>query len=62
VIPFGLKNTPTIFSRVVVATFKEVIHKFLDVYLDEWTMFSLLKDHVETHLILRVKYISYCYH
>jgi hypothetical protein len=35
VMPFGLKNAPTIFSRVVVATFKEFIHKFLEVYLDD---------------------------
>jgi hypothetical protein len=47
VMPFGLKNAPAIFSRVVVATFKEFIHKFLEVYLDDWTMFSLLKDLVE---------------
>jgi hypothetical protein len=26
VMPFGLKNTPTIFSRVVIVTFKESIH------------------------------------
>jgi hypothetical protein len=45
--PFGLKNAPAIFSRVVVAAFKDFIHKFLEVYLDDWTMFSLLKDHVE---------------
>jgi hypothetical protein len=45
--PFGLKNAPAIFSRVVVASFKDFIHKFLEVYLDDWTMFSLLKDHVE---------------
>lgn len=37
--PFGLKNAPT---------FKEFIHKFLEVYLDDSTTFSLLKDHVET--------------
>jgi hypothetical protein len=45
--PFGLKNGPTIFSRVVVTTFKDFIHKILEVYLDDWTLFSLLKDHVE---------------
>ena len=45
--PFGLKNAPTIFSRVVVAAFKNFIHKFLEVYLDDWIVFSLLKDHVE---------------
>jgi hypothetical protein len=34
--PFGLKNAPAVFSRVVVAAFKEFIHKFLEVYLDDW--------------------------
>jgi hypothetical protein len=47
VMPFGLKNAPTIFSRVVIATFKEFIHPFLEVYLDDWTVYSLLKEHIE---------------
>jgi hypothetical protein len=34
VIPFGLKNPPTIFSKVVIVVFKEFIHQFLEVYLD----------------------------
>ena len=45
--PFGLKNAPAVFSRVVVATFKEFIHQFLEFYLDDWTMFNLLQDHIE---------------
>jgi hypothetical protein len=50
---FGLKNAPTIFSRVVIVAFKEFIHQFIEVYLDDWTIYSLLKDHVEVlHLIL----------
>jgi hypothetical protein len=44
---FGLKNAPTIFSRVVIVAFKEFIHQFLEVYLDDWTVYNLLKDHVE---------------
>jgi hypothetical protein len=44
---FGLKNAPAIFSRVVVAAFKFFIHKFLEVYLYDWTIFILLKYHVE---------------
>jgi hypothetical protein len=36
-----------IFSSVVVAVFKEFIHKFLKVYLEYWTVFNLLRDHVE---------------
>ena len=46
--PFSLKNAPAIFSRVVVAMFKEFIHKLLEVYFDDWTMFGLLKKHVES--------------
>jgi hypothetical protein len=45
--PFGLKNSPAIFSRVVITTFKEFIHQFLEVYLDDWMVYSLLKNHVE---------------
>src|SRR5271155_3087615 len=47
VMPFGLKNAPAIFSRVVVAVFKEYIHKFLEVYFDDWTVFGLFKKHIE---------------
>ena len=39
VMPFRLKNAPVIFSRVVVAVFKELIHKFLEVYFDDWIVF-----------------------
>ena len=35
-IPFRLKNAPTIFSRIVVSTFKHFIHKFLEIYFDDW--------------------------
>ena len=33
VMPFVLKNAPTLFSKIVVTTFKEFMHKFLEVYL-----------------------------
>eukprot|EP00253_Pinus_taeda_P034231 PITA_34231 len=41
VMPFGLKNAFAIFSNVVVAVFKEFIHKFLKVSFDDWTIFGL---------------------
>ena len=44
---FGLKNALEIFPRVVIATFKEFIHQFLEVYLNDWTVYSFLKEHVE---------------
>jgi hypothetical protein len=47
VMPFGLKNVPTIFSRVVVEAFKDFLHKLLEAYFDDWTIFILMKDHIE---------------
>ena len=69
--PFGLKNAPTIFSRVVVAVFKEFIHKFLEVYFDDWTMFGLMDKYVgalrlmlakcqEHHISLKLKKCIFC--
>jgi hypothetical protein len=71
IMSFGLKNAPIVFSRVVVTSFKEFIHKFLEVYLDDWTMFSLLKYHIETlrlmldrcrqyHISLNLKKCIFC--
>ena len=47
VMPFGLKNPPAIFSRIVVAAFKYFIQKFLQVYMDDWKIYGLIKDHLE---------------
>ena len=44
--PFRLKNALAIFSRVVIAVSKEFIHKFLEVYFDDWTIFGLMDKHV----------------
>lgn len=41
--PFGLKNGLAIFSKVVVAAFKEYIHNFLEVYFNDWTTCGKLK-------------------
>jgi hypothetical protein len=49
---FGLKNAHAIFSRVVVAAFKEFIHEFLEFYLDDWNVFSLLKDHIGVLILM----------
>jgi hypothetical protein len=57
--PFGLNYEPTIFSRVVIASFKDFIHQFLEVYLDDWTVYSLLKDHVGV-LILMLERCRQC--
>jgi hypothetical protein len=50
-----LKNSLAIFSRVVVEAFKEFLHKFLEAYFDDWTIFSLLKNHIECLRIMMDK-------
>jgi hypothetical protein len=49
---FRLKNAPVVFSRVFFTTFKEFIHHFLKVYLDNWIVFSLLKYHIENLMLM----------
>jgi hypothetical protein len=52
---FGLNNAPTIFSKVVIVAFKEFIHQFLEVYLDNWIVYNPLKHHVEVlRLMLKI--------
>jgi hypothetical protein len=38
VMPFRLKNALAIFSWIMITTFKEYIHKFMEVYLDQTWM------------------------
>ena len=46
IMPFSLKDEPAIFSRVVIATFKEFDYKLLEVYFDDWSVFGFVKCHV----------------
>ena len=57
--PFGLKNGLAIFSRIVVAGFKDFIHKFLEVYFDDWTVFGLVRDHIESLYMMLGRYHQY---
>ena len=57
--PFGLKNALAIFSRVGIAVFKEFIHKLVEVYFDDWTVFGLLKKHVEALRLMLAKCKQY---
>jgi len=47
VMPFGLKNTLAIFSRIVIKAFQEYMYKSMGVYFDDWTIYSLLKEHTK---------------
>jgi hypothetical protein len=43
---FVLKNTPAVFSRIAIVDFREFIQKFIEFYMDDWTIYSLHKEHV----------------
>lgn len=45
--PFRLKNVLAIFFHIIVQAFEGFIHKFLQVYLDDWTVYGLVKDHCD---------------
>ena len=57
--PFGLNNAPAIFSRIIVSSFKYFIHKFLEVYFDDWTMFLLVRDHIENLCMMLDRFRQY---
>ena len=46
--PFGLKNAPAIFSRIVFLLLKISFINFLEVYFHDWTVFGLVRDHIES--------------
>jgi len=53
VMPFGLNNVPIVFSRIVIDAFRDYIHKFLEVYMDDSAVYSLLKKHTS---LLRIMF------
>jgi hypothetical protein len=44
---------------VLIATFKEFIHQFLEVYLDDWNVYSMLKDHLEVLMLMLERHKQY---
>jgi hypothetical protein len=52
VMSFCLKNVSMVFCRIVVATFKDLNHKFIEVYLDDWMVIIILKEHIQALRII----------
>lgn len=61
-IPSGLKNALAIFIRIMINAFKDCIHDFLEVYLDDWIVYGLVKYHIQVLKMMlnrcRIMYIS----
>jgi len=46
IMPFVLKNALVVFSRIVIAKFHDFIHNFIEIYLDNWIVYNLIKEHI----------------
>jgi len=49
VMPFGLCNAPTTFQRANIEAFREYIGKFMQVFLDDFTIYGKVANHL--HLL-----------
>jgi hypothetical protein len=47
VMPFGLCNVPATFKKVVTKAFKPYLNKFMQVFLDDFSVYGNKKDHLE---------------
>ncbi|KAL2624023.1 hypothetical protein R1flu_008268 [Riccia fluitans] len=47
VMPFGLKNAPSTFQRVVTTAFKEYLNDFMQTYLDDFIVYGSRTDHLD---------------
>jgi hypothetical protein len=45
--PFGVKNGPPTYQKVVTKTFHEYIDAFMKIFLDNFTIFGDLSTHLE---------------
>jgi hypothetical protein len=57
--PFKLNNPPMVFSQIMIKAFHDFIHNFLEVYLDNWTIYILLKENIELSRLMLDRLESY---
>ncbi len=44
--PFGLCNAPTTFQKVVTKAFKEYLNEIMQSFLDDFSVYGSIKDHL----------------
>jgi hypothetical protein len=47
VMPFGFCNAPATFQRVMTTAFQKYLRKFIEIFLDDFCVFSTYQDHAE---------------
>ncbi len=46
VMPFGIKNGPPTYQKVVTKTFRECLDNFMKIFLDDFTVYSDMENHL----------------
>jgi hypothetical protein len=46
VMPFGVKNGPPTFQRVINRAFKKYLDEFMKIFLDDFTVYSDMGSHL----------------
>jgi hypothetical protein len=44
--PFGVKNGPPTFQRVISRTFRKILEKFMKIFLDDFMIYSDMESHL----------------
>ncbi len=44
--PFGVKNGPPTFQRIVSRTFKEYLNQFMKIFLDDFMVYNDMESHL----------------
>jgi hypothetical protein len=48
--PFGVKNGPPTFQIVVSRAFREYLNQFMNIFLDDFTVYSDMENHLKLKL------------
>jgi hypothetical protein len=59
VMPFGVKNGPPTYHRVVTKTFKKYLDNFMKIILDDFIMYSDMESHQQKLGLCFQKWIEY---
>jgi hypothetical protein len=57
--PFGLCNVPATYQRLVITAFQEYMHKFIELFLDDFCVFSTKVNHADYSAKCFAKYHEY---
>ena len=59
--PFGLCNAPTTFQRCMLSIFSDMVERFLEVFMDDFSVFGDSFDQCLHHLNMHVKHSAEMY-